>query len=138
MLNNKYDFKEYDNLEDFIDYDGFITPNGTFYKVRPSNMKDDENAPHHSGWALGYLISQNKIDKNVLKDQTDEELLNIERDALMQLIFGYNFYPYAYYRDNISYLEERNFQRINGLNDNQFHLFQDIMERRQELEDIIK
>lgn len=33
----KYDFKEYTNIEDMIGYVGFITPAGTFYRVRKMN-----------------------------------------------------------------------------------------------------
>ena len=44
----KYDFKEYTNIEDMIGYVGFITPAGTFYRVRKMN----ENGV----WRLGRKI----------------------------------------------------------------------------------
>lgn len=58
----KYDFKEYTNIEDMIGYVGFITPAGTFYRVRKMN----ENGVGHGDGAERFLYMNKKRDTEKL------------------------------------------------------------------------
>ena len=92
----KYDFKEYTNIEDMIGYVGFITPAGTFYRVRkmnenaflqlhPERRKDINSIIHSNKFEFNdehyiYVYSQKgKEDVNLL------ELINYAKSFLKEI-----------------------------------------------------
>jgi len=61
IVMNSFDFNEYRDLELIKNYDGFITPQLTFYRVR---HKDEEDTyfSSHKGWAEAYIREFDLID----------------------------------------------------------------------------
>jgi hypothetical protein len=110
----RYDFKEYTKIEDIIDYDGFLTPNGTFYRVR--HIKEDVKDKNHKDWSLEFLKHNNdfKLSKKELK------IYNTYNDLLwyagQKIMLEYHFKPYITglyllegYKDNVVMLSPDNF-----------------------------
>ena len=63
----KYDFKEYTNIEDMIGYVGFITPAGTFYRVRKMN---------ENGVSVENKDGSKKNNVKISKDSSSIEISN--------------------------------------------------------------
>lgn len=88
-----YDFKKYDDLIEIKDYDGFISPEGYFYKVK----KRRSNVGDHNVWAEQFIRENNgKIDLN-LKDNVSMlfslSKLSGPSDILVHL-YGYIYYSH--------------------------------------------
>jgi len=65
MKNIKFDFNPYDDVAEVLEYDGFISPSGYYYKVRRSMSNDSID---HDMWAKEYLekiIGLEKIISNI-------------------------------------------------------------------------
>lgn len=55
---NTYDFQEYTEFKDMVGYLGFISPKGTFYRVR----KMGQPGIGHGDWAMKFLYQNMKRD----------------------------------------------------------------------------
>lgn len=67
-----YDFTEYKNIEDMKGYIGFITPQGTFYRVRKIGMANGG----HGEWAYAYLYNLGRKPSVLNFNANTLELLN--------------------------------------------------------------
>lgn len=55
MEKEVFDLNEYKDLEQMIGYDGFVSPNGSFYRVRPvTEIADLSTNLLHKTWALAF------------------------------------------------------------------------------------
>lgn len=97
MNNPKFDIKGYNDLTSIVGYDGFIDPNGLFYKVKKRNSNDISVS--HFTWAEYYLTQ----DKNKLNDLLKPSYsvlyilskLNSKQDILIHF-FGFVYYSHDY------------------------------------------
>lgn len=91
------DLKEYNNLEEVVGYDGFITKQGTFYKVRSSNDLSNENT--HEKFAYNFLkeINDFKVTNNDFKLFDEIGVKHFYQKAIIKLLVEYEFFPYANY-----------------------------------------
>lgn len=73
MKNIEFDFKPYDDVAEVLEYDGFISPTGEYYKVRRSMS----NAPiDHDMWAKEYLEKCIGL-KNIISNISSSLLLRL-------------------------------------------------------------
>ncbi len=97
MSNFKFDIKGYKDLSNIVDYDGFIDPNGLFYKVKKKYSNDISVS--HLTWAE-YYLSQDKDKLNNLLTPSYSVLyilskLNSKQDILINF-FGFVYYSHDY------------------------------------------
>lgn len=87
------DFKEYDDLNEMRGFDGFITPNGNFYKVK--RKRGSLNASHEM-WSEEYF-KRNEIDLDKFKINNNFifNLINLNSytDKAIHL-FGFVYYSH--------------------------------------------
>lgn len=88
---NELDFNCYNKLEDFIDYDGFVAPNGDFYKVSLANKHN----PTHNTWADKFVIEKLDFLKH-LSSANKSFLYTISKLKTKQDIL-IHYYGFIYY-----------------------------------------
>lgn len=107
-----YDFTEYSNFEDMIGWIGFITPKGTFYRVRPIGSADGG----HGEWAFGFLYNLGKKASSFNLNANTIELVNNPEFSFTMIIEdrdnGLSFVP------GINGLTKEQIGVINTLNHN--------------------
>ena len=90
----KFDFNEYYDVKDCIDYDGFIAPNGNFYRVSFCNKHN----PTHNQWADEFVT--NKLDYiKQLANPVGSFLYTISKlNGKIEILI--HFYGFIYYGHN--------------------------------------
>lgn len=93
----EFDFKPYSKIEDMVGYDGFIGPNGEFYRVKKRNQTSLETT--HITWSDAY-IKFNKNMFNTIMSPSYSMLLMISKLKTKQNIlihaFGYLYYSHEH------------------------------------------
>lgn len=106
------DFKKYDDLIDIKDYDGFISPDGYFYKVK----KRGSNTGDHNVWAKSFIKEAKDISSLAIKNNPSLifslSKLNGPSDILVHL-YGYIYYSHdgMYYKPIVQLPDKRIFNR---------------------------
>lgn len=98
----KFDFNSYDDINLCHRFDGFIAPDGSYYKVKPKNSKD-MFIDSHNTWAQKYITEKLKVSE--LKIRTTHSMLfglnqiNGPAEILIHY-FGYVYYSHdpIYYK----------------------------------------
>lgn len=87
----KFDFNNYNTIEDCVNYDGFIAPNGNFYKVSVCN----KHKPTHNEWADKYVLEKLNYVKE-LANPSGSFLYTMSRlKSKLEILI--HFYGYVYY-----------------------------------------
>ncbi len=87
MNKEEYDFNLYHNLEDMVGYNGFITPEGNFYRVR-AFTEESVGLVKHEDWAGEWL--RTKGIKFKAKNKREYNIM-----AYMELIHNHHFFAYS-------------------------------------------
>lgn len=92
---NKFDFNKYTNVEDCINYDGFIAPGGEFYRVSVCN----KHKPTHNEWADKFVLE--KLDYIKELTRASGSFLYTMSRLKNKLEILMHFYGYIYYGHNL-------------------------------------
>lgn len=97
MNNSKFDINSYTNISDMIGYDGFIGPNGEFYRVKKRHSSDINLT--HITWSE-YYINHDATKLNFLLKPSYSIIytlskLKSKQDILIHL-FGFVYYSHDY------------------------------------------
>ena len=97
-MNDTFDFNSYNKLEDISGYDGFIDPNGEFYRVKKKNSSDINFT--HLTWSDAYLKYDTKKLSVILKPSYSMlyilSQLKTKQDILIQ-VFGFVYYSHDHF-----------------------------------------
>jgi len=98
-MNKQCDFNKYEDILISQQYDGFIDPNGYFYKV---NLRNSNKEIDHNVWANEYMI--NNGDKYRKLNFTASGLFTLSQissvaEALVH-IYGFIYYSMIHILDN--------------------------------------
>lgn len=105
-----YDFHEYTDINDMIGYVGYITPQGTFYRVRDISKANGS----HGEWAFGYLYNLGYKPSMVDYNANILELLNNPDFNFTMLIESPTTKPPIYFCPGI-HMTEKQREVINAL-----------------------
>lgn len=92
---NKFDFNKYTNVEDCINYDGFIAPGGEFYRVSVCN----KHKPTHNEWADKFVLEKLDYIKELARASGSFLYTMSRLKSKLEILM--HFYGYIYYGHNL-------------------------------------
>ena len=92
---NKFDFNKYTDVEDCINYDGFIAPSGEFYRVSVCN----KHKPTHNEWADKYVLEKSDYVKELTRASSSFLYTMSRLKSKLEILM--HFYGYIYYGHNL-------------------------------------
>lgn len=92
---NKFDFNKYTNVEDCINYDGFIAPGGEFYRVSVCN----KHKPTHNEWADKFVLEKSDYVKELTRASGSFLYTMSRLKSKLEILM--HFYGYIYYGHNL-------------------------------------